>query len=306
MSMFNYRARQRDEVIAQRFNDYEFACTSSNRWNSPFVREKRSAARRAATYRKLKNTQSGHNDYRKLENEMEMLKQLHDGSLERKREIEARIKEIGKATSSTLREEKKTLKAEIQEGLEKRKAWAAQLAVIKNKQAELQNNTLKNMRVRDRRPWTATSSTTPNSTPWSSPMKENVPQSSTSQQPVASTSSPHIQLVDSDEEGDDIFQDLDPNVVDDVGHWLPPSLEPTDMNMLENLPSFEEFNREFMSIAEEGGPNSDIDVFSPSGAPTTQLQSFQVDKASMAVMERFLQLFPSDDDDIYEALHIVD
>ena len=241
----------------------------------------------------------------KLENEMETLKQLRDGSLERKREIEARIKEIGKATSSTLREEKKTLKAEIQEGLEKRKAWAAQLAVIKNKQAELQNNTLKNTRVRDRRPWTATSSTTPNSTPWSSPMKENVPQSSTSQQPVASTSSPYIQLVDSDEEGDDIFQDLDPNVVDDAGHWLPPSLEPTDMNMLENLPSFEEFNREFMSIA-EGGPNSDIDVFSPSGAPTTQLQSFQVDKASMAVMERFLQLFPSDDDDIYEALHIVD
>jgi hypothetical protein len=43
-----------------------------------------------------------------------------------------------------------------------------------------------------------------------------------------------------------------------------------------------------------------------SGAPTTQLQSFQVDKESMAVMERFLQLFPSDDDDIYEALHIVD
>jgi hypothetical protein len=79
------------------------------------------------------------------------------------------------------------------------------------------------------------------------------------------------------------------------------------MNMLKNLPSFEEFNREFMTITEEeGGPNSDIDVFSPSGAPTTQLQSFQVDKASMAVMERFLQLFPSDDDDIYEALHIVD
>jgi hypothetical protein len=41
-----------------------------------------------------------------------------------------------------------------------------------------------------------------------------------------------------------------------------------------------------------GGPNSDIDVFSPSGAPTTQLQSFQVDKESMAVMERFSNSFP--------------
>ena len=43
---------------------------------------------------------------------------MRDNSLERKKEIEARMKEIGKATSSTLREEKKRLKAELQEGVD--------------------------------------------------------------------------------------------------------------------------------------------------------------------------------------------
>jgi len=217
---------------------------------------------------------------------METLKWLRDGLLERKREIEAQIKEIGKATSSTLREEKRRLKAELQEGLEKQKVWVVQLAEIKSKQAELQNGSLKNAQVQDRWPWTANSSTTRNSTPSISPMKENIPQSPTSTQPAASTSSilghikpPQLELPDLDEE--DIFQHLDSNIIDDAGHWLLPSLD-FDLegaNTLIGLPSFEEFNHEFMGIPEEeGGPTLDMDVFLPSGAPTTQLQQFQVDK----------------------------
>jgi len=131
-------------------------------------------------------------------------------------------------------------------------------------------------------------------------MKENVPQSSTSQQPAALAS----KSTHSGDEGDNIFQYFDQNIIDDAGHWPLPS---TDMDTLENFPSFEEFNHEFMSITEEeGSPNLDTDLFSVSGTPMTQLQPFQVDKESMAVMERFLQLFPSDDDDMYAALHIVD
>ena len=83
------------------------------------------------------------------------MKQLCDSSLERKKEIEARMKEIGKATSSTLREEKKHLKAELQEGVDQRKGWTAQLTEIENKQAEHQKSPLKNSWVRDPRPWTA-------------------------------------------------------------------------------------------------------------------------------------------------------
>ena len=55
---------------------------------------------------------------------------------------------------------------------------------------------------------------------------------------------------------------------------------------------------------EEGHPATDSDLFSPSGAPTARLQPFRVDKESMAVMDKFLELFPCDDDSIYKGLHM--
>ena len=77
----------------------------------------------------------------------------------------------------------------------------------------------------------------------------------TSHQPSAPTSSSStlVQLPASDEEKDDIFQDLDLSVVDDAGHWDLTFLKPDDVNMVDNFPSFEEFNRELMTIPEDEG-----------------------------------------------------
>lgn len=105
----------------------------------------------------------------------------------------------------------------------------------------------------------------------------------------------------------DTFQDLDLNAPGNAGHhvWTPPSFEfDPNSGLLNDFPSFEEFNCDSMSVLDsEGGLAIDTNVFSPSGAPTTHRQPFPVDKESMAVMDRFLELFRGDDDDMYEALH---
>lgn len=128
-----------------------------NRWNSLRDRENKISARRDANYRRAQQVRSGRQDHQAFEEEFSELAKLRKFNSKelRKKQIETRLKEIssaGSPLSSALKQEKKDLNSENQEGVAARKKWAANATEIREKIQELQKSQLKNARVHDSRP----------------------------------------------------------------------------------------------------------------------------------------------------------
>ncbi|KAF9548279.1 hypothetical protein CPC08DRAFT_729541, partial [Agrocybe pediades] len=180
-------ARARDEAIAKTLKEYEQNYMTGDRFNLPYDRSKRSAARREATRRKTQAVDSARQTYGSLEKEVEELSGKRQESLARSKEIQDRLKAIREELrdpecsktsilAKNLNDEKKLLEKESKEGVAMRKTWQEQSSKLKESMTELKKNELNGARVHDPR----SSATPPSSSPTrGEPARLLVPQSTT-------------------------------------------------------------------------------------------------------------------------------
>src|SRR5271156_1785517 len=77
-------------------------------------------------------------------------------------------------------------------------------------------------------------------------------------------------------------------------HDLDPNLPQIEFGPLQDMPTFEEFNRDFLGSLNEDGNDTlllDTNIWGPSGTLIAS-HSFQLDQESSAILDRFLELYP--------------
>ena len=191
---------QRDEELADRLEHYEHIGLS-NRWNGPQEREKRSSSRHASNKVKIQLQDKNIGKYETLGEEVELLKEKKEKSLERQKEIDAQLNEIKSELTNCsrlssraieLKEERGHLGVERKSALEQRKEWGLQRTAIENERSRMRQDVLKGVRIQGSRPAS------------SSPQKENLPSMSTASTAESQCSSP---IIEPDRDCDDFFAD---------------------------------------------------------------------------------------------------
>ena len=145
--MICFSARTQDEKIADRLDQYELNhCALANWWNGPLERDKRSASRQQGTQVKMEEINSSRKRFEALEKKSLDLNTKRIKSLERSKEIKARLEEIRNeltlyskisTTATNLKQERIKLNHEHSQEITNHKAWVLKDANAKQEMQEL-------------------------------------------------------------------------------------------------------------------------------------------------------------------------
>lgn len=270
----------------------------------------RNASRRAGAHRKATSVASARGRYEALEDQVQELVIKRQKSLDRKKQIEHRLIDIQaelnqhssvSTITANLKAEKAILKQEERKGIDERKDWAASVNALKNDMKKLKENELRNSRVRESRPFS--SSPAPPSSPGqfeepdsSEPDTDTVNSSAQSEIPTTipasgkenstsginltprrSTATPgnQTQLRRQPLESSSPLKNYSTNFSEpDQSEWD----APFDSDGLNNMPSEYLSSEDFLHGYDFSNP----------------FDSEQLNTASLAIMDRFLELYPED------------
>jgi hypothetical protein len=284
--MICFSAHTQDEKIADRLDQYELNhCALANRWNGPLERDKKSASRRQSTQVKMKEIDLSRKKFEDLEKKSLDLNTKRIKSLERSKEIKARLEEIRNeltlyskisTIATNLKQERVKLNCENSQEITNRKAWVLEDANTKQEMQELKNNELKNVRVYNSRANSVASSSrlgnSTTTTPAGSPEKQ--PPASPQHQPM-----------------DIIYEDFDiPLALASTSgfndHPVPnsPQYELEETHTLANPSPWQAVSSEPSTQMEEMDLELDEDL--------AQILREHAYTESIAIMDRFLELFP--------------
>ncbi len=310
MPIYIYSAQFHDNQIVKRFEHFESNYTLGNRFNGLLQREKRNASRRAGTHRKATSVASARVCYAKLEDQLRELAIKRQKSLDRKKQIEQRLVDIQaelnhhsnvSMIAANLKAEKAALKKEERKGIDERKDWSAAANALKDDMKKLKENELQSSRVRDSRPLSSSPAPSISAGEFEEPDDlEPDPRDDSaraSAQPEISTStSDDRDLTSPRFTGTPVkrnqlrHQSLEPSSpiksfltdfseADQTPHWQSEWDAPFDFEELNDMPPSDYSLPEDILL--------DHNFSNP-------LDSEQLDAASLAIMDRFLELYPED------------